>query len=265
MKFGVRKPSLTRSIKARTTGRMKRALKKSVIPFYGTKGAGFIKNPKRTVYNSVYKKTTFGITDILKESKSPRTVNNRKLIKQDNISNDNMAMLLVEAENAIAKLDVLQPIINEINDFELYVPAYDEMLELIDFLINAKKKFGWEFEDNFKTTYDDFKENRIRYFNGAIEATRVKYEFFIKDKSEIDEKLKILSGFRDKVIKNIDKLAPSNIVYFYIVYKNMLASICKDADSKYDLDLETLINQANKKYEPDFSLDGFDINKYLIN
>ncbi len=59
MKFGMRKPSLTRSLKARTTGRAKRAIKRAVIPGYGRKGMGFIKNPKRSVKNSIYKKTTF--------------------------------------------------------------------------------------------------------------------------------------------------------------------------------------------------------------
>lgn len=66
MKFGVRKPSLKRSIKARTTGRAKRAVKKALIPGYGKKGTGWIKNPKKAAYNKVYKKTTFSIFDIFK-------------------------------------------------------------------------------------------------------------------------------------------------------------------------------------------------------
>ena len=66
MKFGIRKPSLKRSIKARTTGRAKRAVKKALIPGYGKKGAGWIKNPKKAAYNKVYKKTTFSIFDIFK-------------------------------------------------------------------------------------------------------------------------------------------------------------------------------------------------------
>ena len=38
MKFGMRKPSLKRSFKARTTGRAKRAVKRALIPGYGRKG-----------------------------------------------------------------------------------------------------------------------------------------------------------------------------------------------------------------------------------
>lgn len=66
MKIGMRKPSLKKSIKARTTGKGKRALKKAVIPGYGKKGAGWIKNPKKAAYNKVYKKTTFSIFDLFK-------------------------------------------------------------------------------------------------------------------------------------------------------------------------------------------------------
>ena len=47
MKFGMRKPSLKRSIKARTTGKAKRKVKKALIPGYGKKGAGWVKNPKK--------------------------------------------------------------------------------------------------------------------------------------------------------------------------------------------------------------------------
>ena len=66
MKFGMRKPSLKRSISARTTGRAKRAIKKAIIPGYGKKGSGWIKNPKKALYNKVYRKTTFSIWDLFK-------------------------------------------------------------------------------------------------------------------------------------------------------------------------------------------------------
>lgn len=38
MKFGLRTPSLSKSIAARTTGKLKRAIKKALIPGYGQKG-----------------------------------------------------------------------------------------------------------------------------------------------------------------------------------------------------------------------------------
>lgn len=66
MKFGMRKPSITKSLKARTTAKYKRKVKKALIPGYGKKGVGWIKNPKKAVYNKVYKKTTFSIWNLFK-------------------------------------------------------------------------------------------------------------------------------------------------------------------------------------------------------
>ena len=66
MKFGMRTPSLKRSISARTTGKLKRAVKKAVIPGYGKKGSGWIKDPKKAAYNKVYKKTSFSLWDLFK-------------------------------------------------------------------------------------------------------------------------------------------------------------------------------------------------------
>ena len=66
MKIGMRKPSLKKSIKARTTGKLKRSMKKAVNPVYGKKGTGYVTNPQKAVNNKVYKKTSFGLGDIIK-------------------------------------------------------------------------------------------------------------------------------------------------------------------------------------------------------
>ena len=66
MKIGLRKPSLKKSLKARTIGKAKRAVKKTLIPGYGEKGTGWFKHPKKTLYNKVYKKTTFSLKDLFK-------------------------------------------------------------------------------------------------------------------------------------------------------------------------------------------------------
>lgn len=66
MKLGVRKPSLKRSFKARTTGKLTRKVKRAVIPFYGKKGMGWVKNPKKAWYNKVYNLTSFSVWDLFK-------------------------------------------------------------------------------------------------------------------------------------------------------------------------------------------------------
>lgn len=72
MKSGIRTPNLKKSLKAKTTGRMKRQIKKSVNPLYGKKGMGYVNNPKKAIYNKVYNKTT---VDIVPKGKSKTNTN----------------------------------------------------------------------------------------------------------------------------------------------------------------------------------------------
>lgn len=66
MKFGMRKPSLKKSIAARTTGKIKRSIKRTLILEYEKKEMRLIKDPKKSIYNKIYKKTTFSIFDLFK-------------------------------------------------------------------------------------------------------------------------------------------------------------------------------------------------------
>lgn len=70
MKYGVRKPNVKKSIKARTTGKVKRQVKKAVNPLYGKKGMGIVNDPKKAAYNAVYSRTTVGVSDLVKRSAS---------------------------------------------------------------------------------------------------------------------------------------------------------------------------------------------------
>lgn len=68
MKIGIRKPSIKKSIKARTTGKVKRKVKSTVNPLYGNKGMGVL-HPKRAVENKIYHKTSFSLLDFFKRLK----------------------------------------------------------------------------------------------------------------------------------------------------------------------------------------------------
>lgn len=57
MKFGIRKPSIKKSISARTSP--KRIIKNS-LGLNAPKGMGWITNPKKAAYNKVYNKTSKG-------------------------------------------------------------------------------------------------------------------------------------------------------------------------------------------------------------
>ncbi len=63
----MRKPSLSRSLSARTTGRATRAVKRAIIPGYGRRGIGWL-NPKKALYNRVYRRNTFSIFNLVKGS-----------------------------------------------------------------------------------------------------------------------------------------------------------------------------------------------------
>jgi len=77
MKIGMRTPSLKKSFKARTTGKLKRETKKAINPLYGKKGTGLLTNPKKSLYNKVYNKTTIDSLVTLKKADS-NNVNNKK-------------------------------------------------------------------------------------------------------------------------------------------------------------------------------------------
>ncbi len=68
MKFGVRKVNIKNRIRTRTTGKIKRKTKKMVNPFYGKKGVGYLKDPKKAVYNKVYNKTTVSKDKLFKST-----------------------------------------------------------------------------------------------------------------------------------------------------------------------------------------------------
>lgn len=64
MKFGMRKPSIKRSIAARTS--TKRAVK-NALGLKAPRGYGWITNPKKAAYNRVYNRTTFSFWSILRK------------------------------------------------------------------------------------------------------------------------------------------------------------------------------------------------------
>ena len=68
MKIGLRIPSPTKSVKARTTGRLKRAAKSSYNPVYGKDGIGYLKDPERAIKNKIYHKVTVDPLDNAKKT-----------------------------------------------------------------------------------------------------------------------------------------------------------------------------------------------------
>lgn len=64
MKFGLRTPSINKRIAARTS------IKRQLVHRLGLKmprGYGWIRDPKKFIYNKVYNRATFDIFDIIKK------------------------------------------------------------------------------------------------------------------------------------------------------------------------------------------------------
>lgn len=70
MKIGMRKPSIKKSISARTTGKAKRKVKKAVIPGYGKKVAAGLKTQKRLL-TTKYTRKLHSVFGIYLNKKSP--------------------------------------------------------------------------------------------------------------------------------------------------------------------------------------------------
>lgn len=87
MRSYIRKPSVKKSISARTTGRVRRSVNKAVNPLYGRKGIGYIKNPKRAIYNKVYYKTSKGMYEILGNSASNYHLSSKGYSKISSLAN----------------------------------------------------------------------------------------------------------------------------------------------------------------------------------
>ena len=81
MKIGVRKPSLKKSFKARTTAKAKRRIKKAINPLYGKKGMGLLNNPKKAIYNKVYNKTTVSLFKPAKKKRRKKSYSSKKTYK----------------------------------------------------------------------------------------------------------------------------------------------------------------------------------------
>lgn len=66
VEFGVRRPDPLGFLRARTTGRVKRKVKRAVIPGYGRSGTGWVRDPGRAAYGSVHRRSTIGVSEILR-------------------------------------------------------------------------------------------------------------------------------------------------------------------------------------------------------
>lgn len=153
MKIGMRKPSVKKSFKARTTAKYKRAAKRAINPTYGKKGMGLINDPKKSVYNKVYNKTTFGLDDVISSSKNKTEYKSNLNAEQEGnlvISSDNDTIYNQNGDFIIIMNTMLLKA-SEKTDTNINL-SFDDISEIL-------------IEDNIVTIYDN---KNIVFFEGDL-------------------------------------------------------------------------------------------------
>ena len=184
MKFGIRKPSISKSLKARTTGRAKRALKRALNPVYGKKGMGIINNPKKAIYNAVYNKTTIGVSDIINvsnktnlrstTSNNVETANSIEEIKANSILKENKSykkktIKLNEECNRYRRY------VCETDDPFIFFSSYKMLIEKLQEMAKYEEGVQWYYgtptqmlEETYKVKEKAMNEFIKRYFEKTI-------------------------------------------------------------------------------------------------
>lgn len=149
----MRKPSVKKSFKARTTAKYKRAAKRAINPTYGKKGMGLINDPKKSVYNKVYNKTTFGLDDVISSSKNKTEYKSNLNAEQEGnlvISSDNDTIYNQNGDFIIIMNTMLLKA-SEKTDTNINL-SFDDISEIL-------------IEDNIVTIYDN---KNIVFFEGDL-------------------------------------------------------------------------------------------------
>lgn len=166
MKVGFRTPNVKSRVKARTTGKIKRSAKRAVNPFYGQKGAGFVKSPKKSIYNSVYHQTTFSPIPGLRSSAA-----NKQSIYQDVTISEKDAEFMSECypeiTNKISEHDYVEDAVVVAmtpfaHDPKISTEQYEEIHKK---MVEEKKK---EFRALKKKRKKDLKLSKITLFFSLV-------------------------------------------------------------------------------------------------
>lgn len=228
MKIGLRTPSLKKSIKARTTGKIKRSLKKSINPVYGKKGVGLITDPKKAIYNKVYKKTTFGgLSGIDLNSsknhsfwdlfKSPKKEEKSELKRKET----ELTNLVNECEHKLFLYNQSMTIVNDTTNPDTFFNNFDTAKYSLERAVEISKY------DFINTSGDDLEKGLERLTNEKlnIEEEFVKRYYFdnVKKANVLKTekgKQNNLSKGKERLLEYRDKFEDDTIKLIDILYNN---------------------------------------------
>lgn len=291
MKIGFRKPSLKKSIKARTTGKIKRKMKKAVNPLYGKKGMGYLKDPERAVKNKIYKKTTFGVPDVVRyatpDTSSKKNINtnkkesatekDNKIMENENITISKKSKKIILGIAIVLILLIVYGISSAFSGnnvefefatdpsktVELKADGYDwEQIKHSYFKFKAKKditlddvEFISDNPDIATFTYDETISDDLVYYNiTAVSAGETYVYVQLKDKSVISDKIKVVvsgTGSTTQVERINKYFETDNVINDFFVDFNKI--------SKHKIEFEEIskgnIDTKALVYSDNFSLE----------
>lgn len=215
MKFGFRKPNIKKSIKAKTTGKLKRKAKSAVNPLYGKKGMGFVKNPEQAIKNKIYHQTTIGVSDIInsgsKASKKPAqkkssgTTPNPYMMQAENdirIIQETLPILdtTTKPDVFFSRLDLLKQTGLDLQSIEPYVSLTVSPTQAIREMMNNEQEVIYQFI--------------VRYFNSVWSYA----ETLKTDKGKNNQYQK----FYDTMMSYSNRLNESNLKYIEYKYNQSI-------------------------------------------
>lgn len=210
MKVGFRKPNFKKSLKARTTGKIKRKAKKLINPLYGKKGIEWIKNPKKALYNKMYHKTTIGVLDILKPTK-----NNKKTKQKENYPNTQIS---IEAE--LKQLKNMSVKINTTTNPDLFFKCYEELILRLRNLANIEKRYKF-YQKLPSQNLVEILTKRVDTINDFIFRYYCETRLKVENLKQISSKVSNIEKFKNKLEINKKYMDNSNIERFENMYKRL--------------------------------------------
>lgn len=211
MKIGFRKPNLKKSLKARTTGKIKRKAKKLINPFYGKKGMGWIKNPKKALYNKIYHKTTVGVSDIFKFTSNT----NRAATKKKNYKN---ASTNIESE--LKQLKSMSNKINTTTNPDQFFKCYEELILRLRNLADQERAYKFSYKLPSQNLMEILAK-RVDTINDFIFRYYCETRLKVENLKQVNAKISNIEKFKNKLEANRRYMDNSNIDRFENMYKRL--------------------------------------------
>lgn len=209
MKVGIRKPSIKKRVKARTTGKLKRSIKRSVNPTYGKKGMGWVNDPKKAAYNKVYNKTTSGVTNL-----SSTTHSNKSAEKSSNHSGS--AELFGDLNEDLITLNKCADLLTSTTNPNTFFKTYDTYMKTLKNLASAEKQ-GIKFEgESPQAKYQTVKKKfeKVKAINDFIDRYWNETSERAEKKTSPEEKTNIFNAF-SKAMSLHEKAMPEQCIDYY--------------------------------------------------